>query len=260
MKNPWFRGWNAVSGGSRLRLFCFHHAGGTASFFREWPSLLGNDVEVVAVQLPGRENRRGETMCTCMDALIGDLQQAMVGELDKPFAFFGHSLGALVAFELARCLELSRQQTPSHLYVSGRIAPQCSDSLPPIGRYTDDELLRELQLRYGGIPPQVIKEEGLLQFFLPVLRADLQLLQSHTYIAEPRLKCPITAFTGISDPNVHIDNLERWADQTVSIFRSERFPGGHFYIKDVGEQVAARILENVRTDEQVARQLSVARQ
>jgi medium-chain acyl-[acyl-carrier-protein] hydrolase len=132
--------------------------------------------------------------------------------------------------------------------------------LPPIGRYTDDELLRELQLRYGGIPPQVLKEKGLLQFFLPVLRADLQLLQSHTYIAEPRLKCPITAFTGIGDPNVEIDNLEKWADQTVSIFRSERFPGGHFYIKDVGEQVAARILENFQTDKQVARQLSIARQ
>lgn len=141
-KNPWFRGWNAVSGCSRLRLFCFHHAGGTASFFREWSSLLGNDVEVIAVQLPGRENRRDEKMCTCMDALTGDLEQAMAGQLDKPFAFFGHSLGALVAFELARCLELSRQPGPSHLYVSARIAPQCSDSLPPIGRFTDDELLR----------------------------------------------------------------------------------------------------------------------
>jgi medium-chain acyl-[acyl-carrier-protein] hydrolase len=213
---------------ARLRLFCFPYAGGGASIFRTWPDGLPADVEVCPVEFPGRGTRLMETPFAQLAPLIQVLAQALVPLLDMPFAFYGHSLGALVAFELARHLRRPSGVQPVRLFVSANRAPQFHLQDQPIHTLPEEEFLVELR-RLNGIPTKVLEEPELMQIMLPILRADLAVYETYVYSAEPPLDCPISAFGGLQDHRVSRRDLEAWRDQTSVSFSLRMFPGDHFF-------------------------------
>lgn len=213
-----------------LRLFCFPFAGGGASLFRLWPDRLPAWVELCAMQLPGRESRLREPTHQRIGSLIDGLVDALAAELDKPFALFGHSMGALVAFELAR--ELRRQNLPSPrlLIASGRFAPQLRPRRPPIHALPEVAFREELRL-LDGTPQALLDHSELMGLFSPIIRADLAVNETYAYTEEPPLDLPILALGGLTDPWVHQDELEGWRLQTSDRFERQQFAGGHFFLQ-----------------------------
>ena len=215
-----------------LRLFCFPYAGIGASAYREWPSGLPQHVELWGVQPPGRETRMTEPAFSDMNALVAAVTGEIVPHLTRPYALFGHSMGAVVAFETARRLRAVGAPEPVRLIVSGRRAPHLPDPEPPLHALPDDRFIAELQRRYGGIPAQVLEHRDLLALLLPGLRADLTALERHDHVSGEPLGCPITAFGGTDDPRAGRSELEGWAEHTGGAVTVRQFPGGHFYLQD----------------------------
>lgn len=219
---------------ARLRLFCFPFAGGAASSFRTWPEQLAPDIEVCPVELPGRGKRLREPLVTGLLPLIETLTPLLLPYLDIPFAFFGHSMGTLISFELARQLRRQEAPSPRHLFISGRRAPQLAARKPPIHNLPKPELIEELR-QYNGTPEAVLANQELMELFLPILRADLGINETYTYTTEPPLNCPISVFGGLEDTDANSDELTAWGDQTSSTFTIDMFPGGHFFINNKKE-------------------------
>ena len=214
----------------RMRLFCFHHAGGSAAGYRTWPKDLPPDIEVCAVQLPGRGTRFGEAPFTRLGPLLDALEQPLAPLLDVPFALFGHSMGALIAFELARRLRRRDGPRPVHLFVAAHEAPQIVSSEPVAHVLPDPLFLAELR-RYGGLPPSVVLEPDLLELFLPIVRADFEVLETWSHTPEEPLDIPISAFGGLTDAMNPPDQIEAWRVQTRSDFTQRMFPGDHFFLQ-----------------------------
>jgi medium-chain acyl-[acyl-carrier-protein] hydrolase len=215
---------------ARLRLFCFPYAGGGALVFRNWSDGLPADVEVCPVQLPGRGTRLMEHPFTQLPPLVAALAQALSPLLDKPFAFFGHSLGALVSFELARQLRRQYGVHPVRLFVSAGRAPQIPHRGPPIHILPEKEFLAELR-RLNGTPSELLDHKELMVIMLPLLRADFAVYETYVYSSEPPLNCPISAFGGLQDRKVNNSDLEAWRAQTNISFSLRMFPGDHFFLK-----------------------------
>jgi medium-chain acyl-[acyl-carrier-protein] hydrolase len=214
---------------ARLRLFCFPYAGTGASIFRTWSDGLPADVEVCPVQFPGRGTRLKETPFTRLSPLVQALAQALLPLLDKPFAFFGHSLGALVGFELARQLRRQSGVQPVRLFVSADRAPQIPSRDRPIHALPEGEFLVELR-RLNGIPGKVLEDVEVMQFMLPVLRADFAVYETYAYTTDSPLDCFISGFGGVQDHRVRRGDLEAWRDQTSVSFSLRMFPGDHFFL------------------------------
>jgi medium-chain acyl-[acyl-carrier-protein] hydrolase len=214
---------------ARLRLFCLPYAGGSASVFRTWPALLPTEIELCAIQLPGRESRLGEPPLVRLASLVQTLAQAIFPYCTMPFAVFGHSLGALVGFELIRQLRRERYPAPLQLFVSGQTAPQLGDPDPPIHELPDPEFLQEIR-RYNGTPEEVLRHAELMELLFPLLRADFALHETYTYVAEEPLDCPIAAFGGMQDPEVTRGQLSAWRAQTHQMFTLRMLPGDHFFL------------------------------
>jgi medium-chain acyl-[acyl-carrier-protein] hydrolase len=214
---------------ARLRLFCFPYAGGGASVFRTWANDLPAEVDICAIQLPGRENRLKETRLTDMAPLLDLLAQGLRPFMAMPFAFFGHSMGAIVSFELARALRRQHGPAPVGLFVSGHRAPQLPDRGPQIHDLPDQEFVEAIR-NFNGTPEMVLQHVELMQLMLPVLRADFTIVETYTYTDEEPLACPISAFSGLQDIEVSHEHLTAWRDQTYSSFTLRMFPGDHFFI------------------------------
>lgn len=213
-----------------LRLFCFPYAGGSASLYHAWWRQLPSAIEVCAVQLPGRGSRLRETPFTSLTLLVETLAQAISPLLDKPFAFFGHSMGATIAFELARYLRSEKKLLPLHLFVSGRRAPQVPKDEPPIYNLPPEEFVAELR-RLDGTPSEVLENPELMELMTPLLRADFAMIDNYEYLAGSPLMCGITAYGGLQDHEVSRVNLDAWHTQTRGGFMSRMLPGGHFFIQ-----------------------------
>lgn len=215
---------------ARLRLFCFPYAGGGVSTFHSWSTQLPGEVEVCPVQLPGRELRLSEPPFTSLFPMVETLARVLVPDLDVPFAFFGHSMGGLISFELTRRLRKERKPSPVHLFVSGYRAPQLPDPDPPIHQLPEDELLAELR-KIDGTPEDILREPELMNLFLPLLRADFAVCETYVYAGETPLDCPITAFGGVQDGKVSRKELAAWRNQTSGSFNLYMFPGNHFFLQ-----------------------------
>lgn len=212
-----------------LRLFCFPYAGGKAMSFRGWEKSLFNTVEVCPIELPGRGTRLMEEPFTDFSQLIPSITQALLPYLDKPFAFFGHSMGAIVSFEVTRLLRKKYRLTPEHLFVSGRNAPQVPIEVKPIHNLSEPEFLEELR-RLNGTPEEVLENVELMQLLMPMLRADFALIENYIYTPELPLNFPITAFGGQQDYKISSNSLQAWLEQTTAKFSMQMFPGDHFFI------------------------------
>lgn len=227
-----------------LRLFCFPYAGGGATIFRTWPHGLPENLEICPVHLPGRGARSTERPFSDLRQLVRSLADDIAPYLGEPFAFFGHSMGALISFELARYLRRSRGLEPSHLFVSGCRAPQVRNPEPPTYDLPEAEFIAELK-RINGTPPEVFEYAELMQMVLPLLRADFSVCQTYSYLHEPPLSCPVTAFGGIQDRDVTREHLEGWGQQTTGRFRMNLLPGDHFFINTSQRQLLNRLGENL---------------
>jgi medium-chain acyl-[acyl-carrier-protein] hydrolase len=249
---PWLPYQRQPQPAASLRLFCLPYAGGSALIYRSWPSTLPPGVEVCPVQLPGRGHRMNEPPFLSGDALVPALAEALSPYLDKPFAIFGHSMGAHISFELARHLRRHAGLAPEHLFVSGRRAPQ----LPERGRIVydlpDDELVEHLR-HLNGTPREVLESPELMQLMLPLLRADFALCDTYAYADEPPLDCPVTAFGGLGDTDVPRVDVEAWAAQTTGAFSLRMLPGDHFFIH---EQEASILHVLARELQQIVLRLS----
>lgn len=226
--NPW-AGRLKPNPSAKLRLFCCPYAGGTSGVFRDWAAALDGWVEVCTIQLPGRGSRLHEPSFMSLPALVSALAASIVPELDKPFAFFGHSMGALVSFELARLLRSKYGLMPLCLLVSGRRAPQLPLRDPAIYNLPEPEFLREIN-RLNGTPREVLEHPELMQLMLPILRADFTVCETYDYTPEPPLGCPISAFGGLQDHRVTRRDLEAWGEHTTSSFSLRLLPGDHFFL------------------------------
>ncbi|MEC4818144.1 MAG: thioesterase II family protein [Scytonema sp. PMC 1069.18] len=212
-----------------LRLFCFPYAGGSSLVFRSWSNSLPSFVEVCPIELPGRGTQMRTAPFSQMEPLVKSIASALLPYLDKPFAFFGHSMGTLVSFELTRLLRQQNEISPVHLFVSGRRAPQIPDPKPPIHALPEPEFIEELR-RLNGTPEAVLENAELMQLLLPILRADFTVLETYVYTHQPPLDCPITVFGGLQDQEANPDELEAWREHTSASFSLHMFPGDHFFI------------------------------
>jgi surfactin synthase thioesterase subunit len=224
---------------AQARLFCFPFAGGSPTTFATWPERLPG-VDVRPVHLPGRGNRRHEPAFHDVEAIVRALGPALVPLLDRPFAFFGHSMGAVLAFEVARYLRRHRFRQPMHLFVSGHRAPHIPDDTGPLPDVTDAALMAWLRAK-GGTPPEVLQEPGLMALVLPVLRADRSVCASYVHAPESPLACAITVFGGVDDEESAPGFLEAWRTHTVRGTRLKKFPGGHFFLHAYAGALLAEI-------------------
>ena len=215
---------------ARARFFCFSHAGVGASVFRQWVSGLAPEVELCAIQLPGREGRFKEPAIASVPGIVDELVPALLPLLDRPCAFFGHSMGAVLASEVARALAARGETLPRQLFVSARRPPHVPDPLTPLHVLADGEFVAEINRRYGGIPAEVLADGELLALLLPTLRADITALETHRPPQRPPLPCPIVAFGGTDDRLTPREHLDAWRGETSSTFRVRVFPGDHFYL------------------------------
>jgi medium-chain acyl-[acyl-carrier-protein] hydrolase len=216
--------------GARRRLFIFPCAGASAFSYRQWTADPADDVEAFALQLPGRSDRLREQPVTDIESLIGDVADVVLKLADRPFLFFGHSLGALLAFETAR--ELRRRASaclPAHLFAAACAAPQMSHTDRQLRGLPDLELLARL-VALGGTPDELAAEPDLMDLVLPAMRADLLLHENYRYTAELPLACPITVLGGLGDETVSEEELNAWRAGTAAAFRSRMFAGGHFFV------------------------------
>jgi pyochelin biosynthetic protein PchC len=215
---------------ARTRLVCFPHAGGSASWFHPVSAALSPSVEVLAVQYPGRQDRRGEPLVDDLFVLADQLADVLAPE-PGPLAFFGHSMGASLAFEVARRLEPRGTHLLS-LFVSGRRAPSTSvSSDEPVHQKDDAGLLAEVR-QLSGTDSQVLADAEIVQLVLPSLRNDYKAAETYHYRPGPDVSCPIVALLGEDDPKVTEAEARQWAAYTSGAFELKTFPGGHFYLAE----------------------------
>jgi medium-chain acyl-[acyl-carrier-protein] hydrolase len=217
---------------SELRLFCLPYAGGSAAIYRSWYKQLPEFLDIWPIELPGRGQRITESpvrnLAELTDSIAEELKDVFS---EKPFALFGHSMGATVAFEVARKLYALRRLSPLSLFVSGRQAPHIADRTPPTYNVSDGEFIENL-CKLNGTPREVIQHPDLLSLLLPVLRADFQAIQTYEWshsLSAPLL-CPIRAFGGVTDVHVAEGDIRAWRAQTKGAFSLHMLPGDHFFI------------------------------
>ncbi len=237
----WFRCF-APRPGAGLRLVCFPHAGGSVTTFRGWPALLPASVELVGVQYPGRQDRYAEPCHEQMAPLADEIAAAVLAELTGPLAFFGHSMGAAVGFEVARRLQAAGRE-PVRLFVSARSAPTRTRP-DPLPIHSDDELLGYLRA-LGGSSVQLLEHPDLRELTLPMVRSDLRLIESYRCPDGPPLRCPITAIVGTEDASCTVADVAGWRGYTAAGFEVRAFPGGHFYLEPVPATLPGFLLDRL---------------
>lgn len=242
-KNPWLVVPKPLPK-ARMRLFCLPYAGGGTAVYNTWHRYLPDTVELVSVRLPGRESRLMERPFTQLDALLPELGAALAEVSDKPFALFGHSMGAMIAFELTRWLRREKRPLPAKLLVSGFRAPHLPPNRPPIHHLADAEFLAEMKL-LGGTPQEVLEHAELLKLMLPPLRADFTLVERYVWREERPLTLPITAFGTPNDPVATPAQLAAWQQHTSGAFATRLFSGDHFYLRKQTANLLAAVTAEI---------------
>lgn len=240
---PWLMPFSKVRNG-RLRLIFFPHAGGGASAFTQWSQILAPYIDCYAIQLPGRETRFREPLFQEIRPLINTLTEQLDSILDDPFIFWGHSMGALLSFEVARQLQKQGLPTPQQLIVSGYNAPHIPYDDPHIHHLSQADFIAALQT-LNGTSPEVFQNHELRNLVLPIIRADFKLVETYAYQEGTPLKCPITVLDGIDDEKTNETDLQAWQKQTTLPLQKFTFSGDHFFLYDHSSQLIQQLIKIV---------------
>jgi medium-chain acyl-[acyl-carrier-protein] hydrolase len=232
---------------ARMRLFCLPYAGGGGAVYRTWQSSFPDGIEVCCVQLPGRESRFAEPLFTKMDPLVEALAEALVSALDRPFAFFGHSMGGLIAYELAKLLRHEYQMTPNHLFVSACHAPEIPDPTPHWHSLSDQELMAELRT-LTSFPREALEHAELMQIMLPKIRADSAVTETYIYRPAEPFHFPLTAFASEQDEMIPREAIEPWRNHTRAAFDLVLVDGHHMFVQERSQQIIRVILGKLRDE------------
>ncbi|PON18782.1 putative thioesterase [Candidatus Entotheonella serta] len=224
-----------------MRLFCFPYAGGGSVIYHHWGAELPDDIEVCAVKLPGRENRLAEPPFVRIAPLVQALAKGLTPYFDRPFAFFGHSLGGFVSFELTHELWRQQRPTPVHLLVSAIRAPHVPSTISDIHDLPTPAFIDRLRT-FQGTPEAILNDPGMMELIMPVLRADFAIAETYAQSTNVPLACPITALYGLQDDIVSEAALRAWQCYTRNLFTMHTFEGDHFFI----HHARAEVLEKVR--------------
>ena len=227
----------------RFRLFCFPYAGGSADAYRSWQRWFTEDVDVCLVHLPGRGKNIGYPAFTRVSSLVAEIAIQITPLTDIPYALYGHSMGALIGFELARDLFRRHCRGPKHLFVSGRRAPNYIKDEPLIFNLPHDAFLSELK-KLKGTPVEVLENPELMEFFMDLLRADFELVETYEYHPGEPLSCPISVYSGLEDEHVPVESCYAWQEQTSASCKVRIMKGDHFFIRNPRPE----FIEAFRTD------------
>jgi medium-chain acyl-[acyl-carrier-protein] hydrolase len=239
VNSRWVKRWGPRSA-LRLQVLCLPHAGGSACTFRSWADKLPSHVEILAIELPGRGTRFSEPPVDDLYAIVKPLSVELAAMLERPFAIFGYSMGAIVGLELARRLRRRSQLEPAAFLLAGRNAPWVPSPLPDFHQLPDRELKAALR-NLGGTSDAVLGSEELMNLFLPVIRADLAAVENYRYRTEPPLRCSMRVYAGIRDPLVSAEGLAAWSREVSGDFQVRRFSSGHFLLQEAEAAVVAAI-------------------
>jgi medium-chain acyl-[acyl-carrier-protein] hydrolase len=240
------KSWIKLSKGENenFRVFCFPYSGGTAQVYRPLTNLLPDGVSVYAYELPGRGRRFGEEIPDRLAGIVEDAFLPIKGLIERPYAFFGHSLGGIIAFEMARHLRKQGHPLPRHLFVSGIRAPQVPKREEEAFSLPRQEFIDKIK-ELGGTPSEILENEEMLDIMIPVLRKDFQLYETYSYSQDAPLSIPITAFGGRGDNFVTEGDIKKWSEHTSSLFEMRMFDGDHFFILDNMDNVAQLIAQAI---------------
>lgn len=237
-RSDWFRHIRS-NDESKLRLFCFPYAGSGPSIFSEWPADISKVFDVMGVIYPGRESLSSQAPLNDLSDIVEKIFTNILPYLDRPFAFFGHSMGAYVSYELAKQLKERQGLSPEHLFLSGASAPHIVNE-NPVHALPPSEFLRAL-IELNGFPLEVLQSPELVHLALPLLRADFTSCETYHYTAGQPIDTPMTALGGDNDPRVAIDELEAWQHHSTAMFSSQVFKGDHFYLREHQSQLVSSI-------------------
>ena len=223
------------------RLFCLPFAGGGASAYRSWTTYFGPTLEVCPIQLPGREGRIFEPAFTAVDALVATLRKHLSPYLDRPYAFYGHSMGALVTFELAQAIARDdRLPNPERIFVAAHRAPQLPLQRSPLSDLPAEAFIEKLK-QYGGFDQEILNNTEMMELILPTLRADFTLCESYQYKVRPKLQHPIHVFAGLEDQQTAVESTYAWDQHSDVSVDSTLFTGGHFFLNSCQQDVLKKI-------------------
>nr|AXL06071.1 thioesterase [uncultured bacterium] len=239
----WLRRFHPAPDGA-ARLVCLPHAGGSASFFHPVSKALAPAVEVLAVQYPGRQDRRHETPVDTIAALADQILDALRHLGDRPLALFGHSMGAVLGYEVGLRMRDAGLPSPAHLFVSGRRAPSRYRH-EQVHQVSDARIVSELRT-LSGTDTTMLADPEVLRMILPAVRSDYRAIETYRHDPDRKLDCPVTVLTGDSDPRVSIDEARAWDEHTTGPTDLQVLPGGHFFLVDQSEQVIALLGQKLR--------------
>ena len=226
---------------AQLKLVCLPFAGGGSNSFRNWVQFLPKQIELLAVEIPGRGQRLREPLRTRMHELVPDITSSLSKELDRPYALFGHSMGTLLGIELSHHLRAEYQQEATHLFFSGRGAPQLPSKEKSIHHLPEDEFITQIR-NYNGTPKEVLDHEDLMELMVPILRADFEVCETYSYNDHPKLSCPLSVYGGLQDSAAP---REAWAELTEGPFNLRMFPGDHFFVLSNTQTLLSSILRDL---------------
>jgi medium-chain acyl-[acyl-carrier-protein] hydrolase len=229
---------------AKLRLFCFPYAGAGASIYQAWPNNLPPEIEVCSVQLPGRENRLKEPAFTEISNLTQTLASVLCSQMSIPFAFFGHSMGSLLSFELARQLRRQNDPIPVHLFVASRRAPQIPATTGPTYLLPEDKFIEKIRF-VDGTSEAILQSPKWINYLLPILRTDLRMCETYNYTDENPLDCPISAFVSYGDRVVSQEEVTGWNVQTNNLFKLQIFSGNHFFLHNARTDLLQAIAQDL---------------
>ena len=245
---PWIQ-YQKTSDDPSMRIFCFPYAGGSALFYARWFRYLDENAEVFPIQLPGRESRIDEPLLRVMSVVINKIVEEISPYMTENTAFLGHSMGSMIAYEVARTLSERNMPMPKHIFLSGAVPPDMIGECEKIHMLSDEQFCEKLK-GYESITSELMKYPEFFKFFLPVIKADFELIETYRFDKKWKMPCPVTVFSGTEDPYVPENALAQWGRFCEQEPQIITYSGNHFFLKEHTAEICRVITDSMKGDDQ----------